>query len=91
MNNTVIITGASAGIGKTLAYEFARHNYDLLLVARSEDKLKKLCTELNKSYGITAKFLPLDLLADNAAEKVLGFVKGSGIDVSYLINNARNG
>ena len=91
MNNTVIITGASAGIGKALAYEFASHNYDLLLVARSEDKLKNLCTELSKSYGITANFLPLDLLADDAAEKVLGFVKDNGIDAAYLINNAGMG
>ena len=91
MNNTVIITGASAGIGKALAYEFAKHNYDLLLVARSEDKLKKLCTELGKSYGITAKFLPLDLLADDAAEKLLGFVKDNNINASYLINNAGMG
>lgn len=88
MNNTVIITGASAGIGKALAYEFARHNSDLLLAARSEDKLKKLCTELSKSYGITARFFTLDLLAEDAAEKLLGFVKDSGIDASYLINNA---
>ena len=88
MNNTVIITGASAGIGKALAYEFTKHNYDLLLVARSEDKLKKLCTELGESYGITARFLPLDLLADDAAEKLLGFVKDNNINASYLINNA---
>ena len=91
MNNTVIITGASAGIGKALAYEFAKHNYDLLLVARSEDKLKKLCTELGESYGITARFLPLDLLADDAAEKLLGFVKDNNINASYLINNAGMG
>ena len=91
MNNTVIITCAAAGIGKALAYEFASHNYDLLLVARSEDKLKNLCTELSKSYGITANFLPLDLLADDAAEKVLGFVKDNGIDAAYLINNAGMG
>lgn len=91
MNNTVIITGASAGIGKALAYEFTKHNYDLLLVARSEDKLKKLCTELGESYGITARFLPLDLLADDAAEKLLGFVKDNNINASYLINNAGMG
>ena len=91
MNNTVIITGASAGIGKALAYEFAKHNYDLLLVARSEDKLKKLCTELGESYGITARFLPLDLLADDAAEKLPGFVKDDNINASYLINNAGMG
>ena len=91
MNNTVIITGASAGIGKALAYEFAKHNYDLLLVARSEDKLKKLCTELGESYGITARFLPIDLLADDAAEKLLGFVKDNNINASYLINNAGMG
>ena len=91
MNNTVIITGASAGIGKALAYEFTKHNYDLLLVARSEDKLKKLCTELGESYGITARFLPLDLLADDAAEKLLGFVKDNNINASYLINNVGMG
>ena len=91
MNNTVIITGASAGIGKALAKEFAGHHFNLLLVARSEDKLKKLCTELGKSYGITAKFLPLDLLADDAAEKLLGFVKDNNINASYLINNAGMG
>lgn len=91
MNNTVIITGASAGIGKAIAYEFARHNFNLLLVARSEDKLKKLCTELGESYGITARFLPLDLLADDAAEKLLEFVKDNNINAAYLINNAGMG
>ncbi len=91
MNHTEIITGASAGIGKALAKEFAGHHFNLLLVARSEDKLKNLCTELSESFGITARYFPLDLLADDAAEKVLGFVKDNGIDAAYLINNAGMG
>lgn len=45
----VLITGASTGIGKDLAYEFGKHNHSLLLVARSEDKLIELKDDLTTS------------------------------------------
>ena len=51
MKNTVLITGASAGIGKALAEEFARHGFNLLLVARSKDKLEQIGQSLHEQYG----------------------------------------
>lgn len=91
MRNSVLITGASAGIGKALAEEFARHGHDLFLVARREDRLKRISSSLQKEYGIDVQWLSLDLLSDHAAESVFRFIKENGIEVKYLINNAGMG
>jgi short-subunit dehydrogenase len=83
--STVLITGASGGIGYELAKLFARDHYDLVLVARSADKLAQVATEL-QTHGVTVKTIPLDL-ATTLAPKFL-FDQLDGIAIDILINNA---
>lgn len=61
---TALITGASSGIGKELATIHAEHGGDLILVARSEDKLNQLKHDLEQTYNITAHVIVCDLAVD---------------------------
>ena len=88
MNKTVLITGASGGIGLELSKIFASEGYDVLLVARSEDKLLELSRKIEKKYGVRAYVLSCDLSAENAALDVYGYCKEQGIDIYALVNNA---
>lgn len=85
---TVLVTGASTGIGRELARVFASRGYDLVLTARSADKLRKLAEECARLYGIDAAVIPADLSRPEAAEDLYRAVitRNSGIDV--LVNNA---
>ena len=56
-----LITGASGGIGAAFAERLAKEKHNLFLVARSEDKLKKMCEDLSTDYKITAQYLAIDL------------------------------
>ena len=85
---TVLITGASGGIGLELARIFAKDGYDLVLTARSENKLFELQKELNKDYGARSYVFPCDLAEKDAALEVYEFTKSSGISVDVLVNNA---
>ncbi len=80
---TVLITGASMGIGAVFARELARRGAKLILVARSEDKLKALAAELGGAEVIAA-----DLSSSGAAEKVFAAVNSKQLEVDVLINNA---
>ncbi|QMW04940.1 SDR family NAD(P)-dependent oxidoreductase [Spirosoma foliorum] len=68
--DVTLITGASDGIGKALATQLAERKHNLLLVARSADKLDRLCTQLTKTYGIQAHYIPADLSKPDAAGQV---------------------
>src|SRR4051812_38216150 len=87
-NMTALITGASSGIGYDLAKEFASHGYDVVLVARSKDKLEQLAQELHATYGIKAIVLAQDLSAIGAPQTIFEQIEKSGITVDILINNA---
>ena len=56
--SATLITGASMGIGKELARVFAANKHDVILVARSRDKLEDLASELSDEHGIEARALP---------------------------------
>jgi len=88
MKNTALITGASSGIGKELANIHAENGGDLILVARSKDKLEKLKEELEGKYGIQVSIIVKDLTQATAPQEVYDAVKNADIDVEYLINNA---
>ncbi len=85
---TALITGPSAGIGYELAHIFARNGYDVVLVARSADKLMKLAAELEAAHKIRATVIVCDLAKAGAAEIVWEETKKAGIQVDVLANNA---
>lgn len=84
----VLITGASSGIGLELAKIFAQNGYNLVLVARSFDKLQKLAEELTSNYKVHVHVLPKDLSNQSAAYEVFETVKNLNFDVDILVNNA---
>ncbi len=86
-----LITGASGGIGLCLARELAQRKIDLLLVARSVDKLSSICTELKKEFSIQAEYLSLDLSESNSVSSVMNWLKEKSYPVNILINNAGYG
>jgi short-subunit dehydrogenase len=87
-NSTALITGASVGIGYELAKLFARDGSDLVLVARSGDKLTQLAGELEKAYRIRATVIAADLSVANGPEEVFAATQKAGIEVDVLVNNA---
>jgi short-subunit dehydrogenase len=85
---TALITGASFGIGLELARIFARHNHNLVLVARTADKLRKLASELEKAHGTRSLILAADLSEPGASSYVLDHTKRADVVVDVLVNNA---
>lgn len=67
---TVLITGASWGFGYELAKKFAQDGYNLVLVARSVERLNEIADQLNKQYGITITILAKDLFSPTAPNEI---------------------
>jgi len=88
---TALITGASNGIGLELAKLFARDQYDLVLVARSEDKLRELAAGMERTHGISALVIAKDLSDTAAPAEVYEQIKAAGIRIDVLVNNAGYG
>lgn len=84
MKPTALVTGASAGIGLAIARELALRGFDLVLVARREEKLHELAKQLEKRVHVTV--VPADLAAPGAAQQLFDSVQGRRIDL--LVNNA---
>jgi short-subunit dehydrogenase len=85
---TALITGASFGIGLELAQVFAREGYNLVLVARSADKLRHLASELEKAHNTRSLILATDLTEPGAAAYVIDQTIRADIRVDVLVNNA---
>ncbi len=85
---TVLITGASGGIGKEFAQIFAENKYNLILIARSKEKLNDIAKELESQYQIKVTIIAQDLSKPNTALKVYNEIKEKKIIVDILINNA---
>ncbi|MDQ2920477.1 MAG: SDR family oxidoreductase [Acidobacteriota bacterium] len=86
--NTTLITGASSGIGEVFARKLAARGQNVLLVARSEDKLITLCNELGRSNSIRAQYVALDLSRPESAVRLFEEVEKRALSVDMLINNA---
>ncbi|HAF25077.1 MAG TPA: hypothetical protein DHU55_19040 [Blastocatellia bacterium] len=86
--NTTLITGASSGIGEVFARKLAARGRNVLLVARSEDKLITLCNELGRSNSIRAQYIALDLSKPESPARLFAEATKRGLVVDLLINNA---
>lgn len=84
----VLITGASAGIGKAFATVFARNGFNLVLVARREEKLKSLAEQMEKLFEVQTKVLVSDLADPTSSQQIYDTLKADQIMVSALVNNA---
>ena len=85
---TALITGASGGIGEELARLFAADKHDLVLVARSQEKLAALADEIARTHGIRARSLPADLADPASPPRIFDQLQHDGITVDILVNNA---
>jgi len=83
-----LITGASGGIGKDFAYKFAANGYDVVLVARSEDKLNAIAEEIERKHNVQTQVIPMDLIDGDAPQALYDQLTGQGISVDVLVNNA---
>lgn len=86
--NTTLITGASSGIGAAFARKLATRGRNVLLVARSEDKLITLCNELGRMSDIRAQYVVLDLGTAEAPTQLFEETQKRGMEIDTLINNA---
>src|SRR5437764_7142018 len=86
-----LITGASRGIGKAIAYNLAARKKNLLLVARSEDLLNEISRNISNQYSVDAKFFCVDLTREDAAESIFEWVTKNNIQIDMLVNNAGYG
>lgn len=86
-----LITGASKGIGKVIAFELAAKGYNLLLVARSEELLQKVAEEIKAKAKVEVKHLGVDLSEPTAAQRVFDWASQAGSNISILVNNAGYG
>jgi uncharacterized protein len=84
---TALITGASGGIGYELAKLFARNHLDLVLVARSADKLQQVASELQQ-HGVNIRIIAFDLSSASAPKSLFEQLQRENISVDILINNA---
>lgn len=88
MKKIALITGASSGIGKELSYIHAEKGGDLILVARSEDKLIEIKKDIEKEHGVKVELIIKDLTKESAPKEIYDEVSKRGYSIEYLINNA---
>ena len=86
-----LVTGATSGMGYELAKLLAQDGYNLVVVARSEENLKKVAEELRQRYNVTVQLIAKDLFGERAGTELYEEVKRLGIEVEVLINNAGQG
>ncbi|MEO7264543.1 MAG: SDR family oxidoreductase [Ferruginibacter sp.] len=89
--NYALITGASKGIGKSIAIELAKRKYPVLLVARSENELELTAREIHEAYGVATDYLACDLSKENAAIEIFNWCAEKKYRVQVLVNNAGYG
>jgi short-subunit dehydrogenase len=88
MAETVLVTGASSGIGLELAKCFAADRSNLVLVARNTAALETLAAELRREHKIDVHVIPADLSQPESPQKIFDELKGRGAVVDVLVNNA---
>lgn len=88
---TALVTGASSGIGAEFARRLAQRGADLVIVARSGDKLEELASSLRSAHGVRVLTEKLDLSEPEAPRAMFERTVEHGIEVGFLVNNAGGG
>jgi len=86
--STALITGPTAGIGKSIAYQLAEKGYHLFLVARREDRLQDLKSDIENKFQVRVHYLKSDLASPDAPQEIYDYGKSMNLDISTLILNA---
>ena len=87
VNGTALVTGASAGIGRALATEFAANGHDVVLVARRDTELMALANDLEDDHGVRAHAIDMDLASIDAADGLYDETAERDVQVDVLVNN----
>jgi short-subunit dehydrogenase len=91
MKKYALVTGASKGIGKSIAFLLAQKGYNLLLVAQSEAELNTLSAAITSAHHVDVHYHAADLSNAGAATEIAGWYTGLAIPISILVNNAGYG
>ncbi len=83
-----LVTGASSGLGEEVAKQLAGQGCNLILVARSEDKMNRLAESLRQRHEVQVTVIAADLSSAGAVQRLIADVKSRGINVDCLVNNA---
>jgi hypothetical protein len=85
---TALVTGASAGIGVSLAQVFASHRFNLVITARREDRLRAVADKLRSRFGVRVTTLTADLADPSARDRLFEELAARGVAIDALVNNA---
>jgi uncharacterized protein len=88
VSNTALVTGASSGIGAAIARELASRGYSLALVARREERLRSLATDLTSEHSVVAETIACDLADPAERERLADELPARGRAIEVLVNNA---
>ncbi len=85
-----LITGASSGIGRSFAEEYAKRGVDLVIVARRPEPLDALAARLRSDHKVNVTVLPVDLSDPETPQRLFDALSERSIEVDLLVNNARS-
>ena len=88
MAKTALVTGASGGIGKSIAEQFAKDGVNLIITARKIDRLEAIAADWQARYGVVVTPIQSDLAQADGAQKLFDAIAGRGLRIDYLVNNA---
>lgn len=88
LDGTALVTGASSGIGESFARALAGRGMNLILTARSDDRLRALADELRQHYRVRVDVVPLDLSQSGASDTLRAATDALGYPIDLVINNA---
>ena len=88
MKETVLITGASSGIGRETAYIYAKNKYNLVLVARRKNELEIIKQDIKNLHKVNVSIFDMDLSKLDSAELLYKVIKNAKLNIDILINNA---